>query len=137
MKLEVIIEKADKGLFARIENKEFQPVTYGKNTSEIISNLVDLIADYLKHEKRLNKFWGKVNPKTLSFDLTYDLQSFFVEHEYINISAIAERAGLNKALVRQYASGVKHPSIRQAKKIETTIHKLAKELQAVSLYAEE
>jgi hypothetical protein len=39
-------------------------------------------------------------------------------------------------LLRQYESGVKHPSAQQAKKIEDTIHKLAGLMNSVLVYAE-
>ncbi|MEJ7683745.1 MAG: hypothetical protein WKG06_38965 [Segetibacter sp.] len=58
-----------------------------------------------------------------------------MEHSYLKISSIAEQAGINPGLVRQYASGVKHPSAEQAKKIEATIHKIANDLKQVELYA--
>jgi hypothetical protein len=61
----------------------------------------------------------------VSIKRQYDLQTFFEEHDYLKVSSIAKHAGLNPGLVRQYSSGVKHPSAEQAKKIELTIHKLA------------
>ncbi len=68
-------------------------------------------------------------------EIKYDLEAFFMEHSYLKISSIAEQAKINPGLVRQYASGVKHPSAEQAKKIEATIHKIANDLQQVELYA--
>lgn len=49
---------------------------------------------------------------------------------------IAELSGINPGLLRQYASGVKHPSPAQAKRIEVSIHQLADELNSVTLFAE-
>lgn len=72
----------------------------------------------------------------MTFDLRYDLQAFFQDHDYLKITAIAKRANMNPGLLRQYASGVKYPSLEQAKRIEDAIHDLAKELDRVSLYAE-
>jgi hypothetical protein len=56
------------------------------------------------------------------------------EHDEVKISVIAKRAGINPGLMRQYSSGIKHPSKERAKQIEGAIHKLADELRAVSLY---
>lgn len=67
----IIIEKGDHGFFGRIENNAYQPVTYGTNTSEVLTNLHELILDYIKHEKNLDKFWSRINPKELSFELSY------------------------------------------------------------------
>lgn len=136
MKLLVIIEKGDGELWGRIEDKGmFLPVTIGKNTKEIIKNLSDLIIDYQQHEGRNDAAWKKVDVKKLRWELHYDVQAFFMEHDYLTASVIAKRAGINPGLMRQYSSGVKHPSALQAKKIEAAIHTVAKELKAVSLYA--
>ena len=70
------------------------------------------------------------------FSFSYDVQAFFDEFDFLNQTKIAEMAGINSALLRQYASGVKHPSKEQALKIEVAIHKLARDLEAVSVYAD-
>lgn len=133
-KIEVIIEKGDGELYGRIEGKgNYLPVTAAKTTSKVLANLMMLIKDYKKHDS--DKFWDKVDVNSITFEIHYDLQAFFDEHNYLKQSKIAELAGINSSLLRQYASGVKHPSSDQAKKIENAIHKLAKELQSVSLYA--
>jgi transcriptional regulator with XRE-family HTH domain len=72
----------------------------------------------------------------MEIELSYDLQAFFEEFNELEISSIAERAGLNPSLVRQYATGSKYPSADQAKKIESALHSLAKKLQNVAIYAE-
>lgn len=134
--IEVIVEKDDGLLLARIENKgDFLPATSAKTVKGVISNLRALIKGYQKHEGKNDAFWKKVDAEGIDFDIKYDLQAFFSEHDYLKQTKIAELAGLNPGLLRQYASGVKHPSSDQAKKIENAIHKLAKELQSISLYA--
>lgn len=136
MKLQVIIEKSNGELWGRIENKgDFMPVTVGKNAKEVIKNLSDLIKDYLKHEGSKDPNWKRIDLEKAEWELVYDVQAFFLEHDYLAASSIAKRAGINPGLMRQYSSGVKHPSASQAKKIEETIHDLAKELKSVSFYA--
>lgn len=135
MKIEVIIEKSGAELWGRIEGKgDYLPTTVGYTTEEVLHNLRELIQDYLTNEGRYDKYWMKALGKELEFDLSYDVQTFFSEHEEVKISVIAKRAGINPALMRQYSSGVKHPSKERAKQIEVAIHKLADELRAVSLY---
>ena len=135
--LQVIIEKADDGLYGRIEGrKSYLPVTYGKSKKEVIQNLKDLIKDYQNHEKEGDNFWLKLDTENLEFEIFYDLQSFFSEYDFLNASAIARHAGMNESLVRQYATGKKHPSLEQAKKLEEVIRKLTKDLNKVSLYVE-
>jgi len=134
--LQVIIEKADDGLYGRIEGrKSYLPVTFGNSKKEVLQNLKDLIRDYQKHEKDGDSFWLKLDTDTLKFEITYDLQAFFSEHDFLNASAIARHADMNESLVRQYATGKKYPSAEQAKKLEDTIRNLTKELKNISLYA--
>jgi hypothetical protein len=78
--------------------------------------------------KALLKDWHALDPKQISFDLQYDIAGLFDEKKFLNTAVIAERAGINKSLMRQYASGIKFPSYERAKKIEQVIHDLGKEL---------
>lgn len=136
MKLQVILEKSDGILWGRIEGKgNYMPTPYGKTKNEVIQNLKELIKDYQAHEGKSDKIWAKVSIDKLEIEIRYDLQAFFLEHDYLNISSIAKRAGINASLMRHYAAGIKYPSVAQAKKIEDTIHELAKELERVSLFA--
>jgi len=77
-------------------------------------------------------FFNRIHRNDVGF--LYDLQSFFADHAYLNQSKIAELSGINSGLLRQYTSGVKHPSATQALKIQKVIHRLAKELGAVNFY---
>jgi hypothetical protein len=134
-KIQVIIEKTDEGLYGRIEGrKSFLPVTYGKTKAEVFKNLKALIKDYQLHEKYGDKFWLKLDLDSLQFEILYDVQAFFTEYDFLNVSAIARHANMNESLVRQYTTGKKHPSAEQAKKIQNTIHTLIKELHKSSLY---
>ncbi len=135
--LQVIIEKADEGLYGRIEGrKSYLPVTFGNSKKEVLQNLRKLIKDYQKHEKNGDSFWLKLNTETLQFAIVYDVQAFFNEHDFLNASAIARHANMNESLVRQYATGKKYPSAEQAKKLEDAIRNITKELHNVSFYVE-
>jgi len=136
MKVKVIIEKNEDELWARIEGIGlFMPTTVGNSTKEVLDNLILLIEDYLQHEGADDAAWNQVNVKELEFEFTYDVQAFFQEFSFLKQTKIAALAGLNPGLVRQYASGVKHPSAEQAMKIEKAVHQLAQDLQTVSIYA--
>lgn len=133
MVVNVIIEKSGKEYWGRIEKGEFSPVTVGESVSEVLENLKELIADYLEHGGKNDKNWKQTRISELEFALQFDLQAFFGEFGFLNISAIADLSGMNASLLRQYAKGIKHPSPTQAKKIEETIHKLAGQMRKVSL----
>ena len=134
MKLNIIIEKGKPEFWGRIEGSEFL-VTCGKNLSEITENLKMLLADYIENEGKLDKKFKKFEVNSVEFTYLYDVQTFFQSFNYFNISALASQANINQSLLRQYAKGIKYPSIEQAKKIERTIHQLALKMQRVSLTA--
>ena len=134
-KLEIIIEKNDGLLWGRVEEKgNFMPTPFGETTAKVIANLKELVVDYVKHEGKRDIFWSKLDLNSLEFEFKYDLESYFQEHNYLKISSVAEQAGMNPGLVRQYASGVKYPSREQADKIRQTIKKIAKELMRDLIY---
>ncbi len=123
-KIELIIEKGESGIWGR--------VNYNDNLiAEQADNLNDL---EIKLKSLLYKFEA-VDPEVISFDLRYDVYSLFEQFDFLNISKIAKHIGINPGLLRQYASGVKHPSLNQAKKIEDTLHRLADQMQKASVYA--
>ena len=133
MQIKVIIEKGENELWGRIENGEFLPVTQGQTVAEVLDNLKNLIADYLAHEGQEDNFWQKVTPSKLDFAIHYDLQGFFSELGFLNLSVIATLSGMNQSLLRQYAKGLKYPSQAQAEKIEKTVRQLARRMENFSL----
>jgi hypothetical protein len=133
-KIDVILEINKDGFWARVEGKgNYLPNGYGETKQEALDNLVEVIKDYQAHEGKNDKFWKVIDANKIEWDVHHDLQAFFEEYDFLNVSAIARRAGLNSSLVRQYASGVKHPSSEQVKKIEIAVHKIARELQEVAI----
>lgn len=70
---------------------------------------------------------GKEVPE-LEFIYKYDLQSFFNYFSFLNITKVAEIAGINPSLMRQYTSGVSNAGQKQYDKIKIAIEKIAQEL---------
>ena len=123
-KVELVIEKGEKGLWGSVKYNHNLIADTGTDLAELESKL----------KNRLQEF-EDVDPETVAFEHTYDVFALFQEFDFLNISKVAKYAEINAGLLRQYASGVKHPSLNQAKKIEETLHRLAAQLQKVSVYA--
>ena len=51
---------------------------------------------------------------------------------FLNQSSLARIVGINEGQMRQYASGVKHPTKRTLERIETGVKQYARELQKVA-----
>ncbi|NBB17925.1 hypothetical protein GVN20_01030 [Runella sp. CRIBMP] len=133
MRLTIIIEKGDGEIWGRVEAPGFLNVTVGNSEAEITQNMLELIEDFLENEGKEHEYWKGVTLESIEFDYRYDLTAFFDLFSPLKINSIAEKAGINKALMRQYVSGVKHPSAQQVQKIESAIHAFGQNLMKVSL----
>ena len=122
--IELIVEKGEEGIWGR--------VNYNDNLITEQADALDVLE--LKLKMLLQDF-ESVAPESIVFDIRYDVYSLFEQFDFLNISKVAKYAGIHPGLLRQYASGVKHPSLNQAKKIEETLHKLAGQMQKASVYA--
>jgi hypothetical protein len=133
--INVIVERDEDGdIFARMKGSGFLLTTVGKNIEEIEFNLKDLLQDYLENEGKVNPDWKGLTVNDIALEYEYDLSVFFESFDMLKISSVAGKAGINASLMRQYASGVKHPSRQQVAKIEQTIHGLGESLRQVRLF---
>jgi len=123
--LVMIVEKSKDMLFGRVQYED----------DLIIDTARTIVGLERKFKKLLRDFHG-LNSDDINFEFAYDLAALFDKFSYLNMTSLAQKAQMNPALLRQYASGVKYPSAKQAKKLEDTIHKIGKELSAVAVYAE-
>ena len=124
-KLDLIIEQGDNNLWGRVMYNDNLLSDFGVSVAELEEKIKVLLLDF-----------EGVDPEVVKFEHAYDVYALFVQFDYLKISKVAERAGMNPGLLRQYASGVKHPSVSQAKRIETVLHELADELKRAWVFAE-
>lgn len=71
-------------------------------------------------------------PVQLEFVYHYDMRSFFEYFNFLNVSKVAERAGINPSLMRKYTSGVVNAGEGQYQKLKKAIHSIAEELSAAN-----
>lgn len=64
----------------------------------------------------------------LDFVYHYDMKSFFEYFDFLNISKLAERAGINPSLMRKYVSGIVNAGEGQYIKLQNAVHSIANEL---------
>jgi len=127
MKATVVIEKAKDGTFScYMEDADrFDFALFGSGeTAEEAKN--DLLTAY-GEIKEMNAEEGKETPE-LGFEWKYDLQSFFDYFSVINVSKLADKAGINASQLRQYRSGLSKASQKQYDKLEECVHEIGKEL---------
>lgn len=133
MNLTIILEKSKNEWFASCDAPHTFISTFGTNVEEVTANVKMLIEDHLENEGATQEEWQKVSIDNIEFEYQYDLTSLFDYFKVLNVSEIAKKAGINKSLLLQYKGGIKHPSLKQAKKIEEAIHTVGSELLAVSV----
>lgn len=130
MKANVIIEMASDGGFScylKESLPDYALFGYGNTAQEAKSDMLESyreITDMLKEE-------GK-DPAPLEFVYHYDMKSFFDYFNFLNVSKVAERAGINPSLMRKYTSGVAKAGEGQYMKLQKAVGFFAKELQAAA-----
>lgn len=103
----------------------------GTTVEEAKRALAQAVDDY----KAVFESEGKPVPESLSnieFEYKYDIASFFDNFKFINVSAFAKYAGINASLMRQYKQRLAFASEKQKAKIETAVHAIGAEMQAIS-----
>jgi len=125
VKIPLTIERReDKEFWGRVEYKANLLTDFASSIPELEVKMKDLLWEF-----------EEVSPELVKFEHLFDVSTLFHRFDFLKISNVAEHAGMNPGLLRQYVSGVKSPSIAQAKKIERTLHELAAELQKVIIVA--
>jgi hypothetical protein len=119
----IVIEQAKDGtLWGRLQYGEDLLTTSGNDLKELQQNFCE----------QLEGFYD-LDASKLKFEYTYDIGAFFECYSELNISAIAEKAGINASLLRQYKNRMKFPSQAQVQKLEDAIHVIGQELSKVTL----
>lgn len=122
-KIPLIIERTGNRFVGRTDYEDNLIIADEKSLEKLEMKMKELLKD----------FHG-IEPNDIGFKHSYDLSSLFEKFNYLKISSIAEIAGVNASLLRQYVIGNKQASEQQAKKIEGAIHKVGKELQNTKVY---
>ena len=90
----------------------------------------DMLEAY-KEIKEIQAEEGKEVPE-LEFVYKYDMQSFFDYFSFLNVTKVAELAGINPSLMRQYTSGVTNAGQKQYDKIRVAVERISKELSTAT-----
>lgn len=121
--IKLIVEGEDGSLWGRVNYEDDLIVEQAQSVNALQEQIKILLKDL--HGLDANSY---------EFELEYDLTAFFEQFDYLKITKVAEVSGLNGSLVRQYASGKKFPSAKQAMKIQNAVKQLANELLKVHIY---
>lgn len=130
MKANIVFEMAkDGGCSCYMEESvpDFGLLGYGETPQEAKDDMLKAYQEI----KEILKEEGKT-PVELEFVYHYDMKSFFEYFDFLNVSKVAERAGINPSLMRKYTSGVANAGEGQYLKLQKAVHSIAKELAAAN-----
>ena len=106
----------------------------GPTIEEAIVNAKEAIAEHISGLKEMDETIPEMfNEQLLQYQIKYDLQTLFEKFNVINKTVLAEKAGINSSLLRQYSSGLAFASEKQKLKIEKAIHEIGSGLLEVCL----
>lgn len=132
MKTTALIEKGKDGSFT-IFTPDIKSTIIGEGNT-----VLEAKADFENTVKEVLETYeetGEPIPEELqniTFEYKYDMPSFLNCYNYLNMTKLADRAGINPSLMRQYKRG-QYVSEKQASKIQAAIHKIGRELLAIRL----
>lgn len=130
MKVTVIIEKAKDGYYSCYVEDDLPGFGLSGFGESAEAAKEDMLKSY-QEMKEIQAEEGKEVPE-LEFIYKYDMQSFFDYFSFLNVTKVAELAGINPSLMRQYTSGVANAGQKQYDKIRVAIGKISKELSAAT-----
>lgn len=132
MKATALIEKGKDGSFT-IFTPDLKSTIIGEGDT-----VLEAKADFENTVKEVLETYeetGEPIPEELqniTFEYKYDMPSFLNCYNYLNMTKLADRAGINPSLMRQYKRG-QYVSEKQASKIQEAVHKIGRELLAIRL----
>lgn len=130
MKVTAIIEKAKDGYYSCYVEEDlpgFGLSGFGETADAAKADMLNAFQEI----KELQEEEG-VSVPDLEITYRYDLQSFFNYFSFLNVSKVADLAGINPSLMRQYTSGVTRAGEKQYDKIRRAIGEIARELSAAT-----
>lgn len=113
--LQLILEKGGGKLWGRVSVDDDLIVESATTLEALEKKIAKLLKDFHEIENA-------------QFEIHYDLTVFFERYNFLNQTKVAEAAGINAGLLRQYSSGAKNPSAEQVNRIQKAIYTLAEKL---------
>jgi predicted RNase H-like HicB family nuclease len=105
---------------------------FGSTLSELKVSITIAYNDYYELAEELEEDFLKEISKNPIFNYNLNIKSVFELLPEVKVSNIAEKAGINTSLLRQYKTGKKAASEEQANKVLKALHELGEELLSVS-----
>lgn len=131
--MDVTIEKQGDGSYIAYNPEGEKATLIG--TGETVKEAKEDFFNSLEEVRRDFEECGEAVPSDMTEELVFhfDLSSLLEYYSMFNVSALGRYLGINPGLLRQYKGGRTPISDAQLAKIESGIHRLGRELAALSL----
>ena len=107
-------------------------MSYGDTLEEAKADFENFPKEYIEVSKEAGKeIPQELNNGDLEFEYVYDLSGFFKQFSFISATQLANKLGINAALMRQYKAGCAPVGEKMKNKILDGIHAIANELLTV------
>jgi hypothetical protein len=122
-KIPIIIESVnEKGYWGRVYFEDNLIVDYNKTIEGLKKKMTKLLLDF--HNLASSKY---------AFEIQYDISGLFDDKKYLNASAVADRAGISRLMLRQYRIGNKFPTKEKLEKLQLAIQEIGEELKSLKI----
>jgi hypothetical protein len=122
-KIAIIIETVDeKGYWGRVYFDENLIVDFSKTIDGLKKKMTKLLIDF-----------HSLSPSKYAFEIQYDISGLFDDKKYLNASAVADRAGISRLMLRQYRIGNKFPTKEKLEKLQLAIQEIGEELKSLKI----
>jgi len=130
--IKAIIEKGSDGLYS-IYIPEIAGI-YGTGETETeakesLNEAIEMAFDHVEETGEYEDYAPLLEKHILEY--TYDLSGFFKTFDIFDVTAFANKIGVNASLMRRYKTGMTKASASQKAKILDGIYSVANELHAV------
>lgn len=129
--VKAIISKSNTGFVIMMDGFDWA-MSYGDTLEEAKADFEKFPKEYIEVSKETGKeIPPELNNGDLEFEYVYDLSGFFKQFPFISASQLANKLGINAALMRQYKAGCAPVGEKMKNKILEGIHAIANELLSV------
>lgn len=129
MKIKAFVEKVNDKSFACCADQKVNGcllVGYGTSADSAV-------ADFYKSYDELKEMDGEENTPAIDVEFSYDIGSFFNKYRFLTIGGVADIAGIQPSILRQYVAGMRRPKPDKIKKVKDACITISNILRGVSL----
>ena len=130
--IKAFIERGDAGTYSVYVDLEDNTLNYGIHGTG--NNAKEAVNDFISAYETMKEFHNKkgIDFIEATFDFQYDVPSFLSYYSNIlSLAGLHRLTGINQTQLSQYVNGYRKPSLKTAKKIETSLKHFAEEISQV------